>query len=271
MNQKKLASSIGWGYYLLITLLLYIPIALLVVFSFNDSTLLTFPLKGFTLKWYQQLWDDTELLRALYNSLVVGILSSLVATVIGTFAAIGVTRFRFIGKDFFLTVASLPLVVPYVVLGVAMLLLFRFLGIELSLWTVGIGHVVINIPYVLLIVAARLAGFDARIEEAAMDLGANYWQTLWRVTLPICTPALLASFLSSLTTSFDEFALTFFLTGTDNTLPIYLYSQLRFPTRVPLVITLAAVIILVTLVIVLLQEWLRRLDQPKRRKGIEIT
>ena len=258
--------TIAWTYFWLITALLYLPIVLLVIFSFNDSVLLTFPMKGFTLKWYGELFRDAELIKALYNSLLVGFGSSLVATIIGTMAAIGILRHRFIAKEFFLSIASLPLVVPYVVLGVAMLLLFRFIGIPLNLWTVGIGHVVVNIPYVLLIVAARLAGFDAHIEEAAMDLGANYWQTLFRVTLPISAPALLASFLSSFSTSFDEFALTFFLIGTDNTLPIYLYSQMRFPSRLPMVIALAAVIIFATLVTVIVLEWLRHLDQPRRRK-----
>jgi spermidine/putrescine transport system permease protein len=263
--------TIAWTYFWLITALLYLPIVLLVIFSFNDSVLLTFPMKGFTLKWYGELFRDAELIKALYNSLLVGFGSSLVATIIGTMAAIGISRHRFIAKEFFLSIASLPLVVPYVVLGVAMLLLFRFIGIPLNLWTVGIGHVVVNIPYVLLIVAARLAGFDAHIEEAAMDLGANYWQTLLRVTLPISAPALLASFLSSFSTSFDEFALTFFLIGTDNTLPIYLYSQMRFPSRLPLVIALAAVIIFATLVTVIVLEWLRHLDQPRRRrKRLEI-
>lgn len=263
--------TIAWTYFWLITALLYLPIVLLVIFSFNDSVLLTFPMKGFTLKWYGELFRDAELIKALYNSLLVGFGSSLVATIIGTMAAIGISRHRFIAKEFFLSIASLPLVVPYVVLGVAMLLLFRFIGIPLNLWTVGIGHVVVNIPYVLLIVAARLAGFDAHIEEAAMDLGANYWQTLLRVTLPISAPALLASFLSSFSTSFDEFALTFFLIGTDNTLPIYLYSQMRFPSRLPLVIALAAVIIFAPLVTVIVLEWLRHLDQPRRRrKRLEI-
>lgn len=258
--------TIGWSYFWVITGLLYLPILLLVLFSFNDSVLLTFPFKGFTLRWYGQLFRDAELLKALTNSLLVGFVSSLAATIIGTMAAIVISRHHFFAKDFFLNMASLPLVVPYVVLGVAMLLLFRFIGIPLNLWTVGIGHVVINVPYVLLIVAARLAGFDPHLEEAAMDLGASYWQTLMRVTLPISAPALLAAFLSSFSTSFDEFALTFFLVGVENTLPIYLYSQLRFPTRLPLVIALSAMIIFTTLIMVVALEWLRHFDQPRRRK-----
>lgn len=237
---------------------LYLPIALLVIFSFNDSALMIFPLKGFTLRWYQALLESTELLRAVGNSLVVGVGSSLVATVVGTTAAIGLIRYSFRGRGFFLLIASMPLVIPYVVLGVALLILFASLGFNLSLWTIGVGHVIISIPYVVLIVAARLAGFPASLEEAAMDLGATYWETLLRVTLPICSPAIGAAFLSSFTTSFDEFAVSFFLVGTRATLPIYLYSQLRFPNRLPIVVTLAAVVMTTSIALLALSEWLRR-------------
>lgn len=257
--------SIHFLYFLLMVVFLYLPIVILIVFSFNDSPMLTLPLKGFTLKWYYALLEAGELLKAVGNSLSVGFVSSLAATVLGTMAALVITRFHFIGRQFFLSIAAMPLVIPYVVLSVALLMLFNQFGVELSLWTVGIGHVVINIPYVMLIVAARLAGFEENIEEAAMDLGATYWGTLRRITLPISAPAILAAFLSSFTTSFDEFALSFFLTGTQNTLPVYLYSQLRFPSRLPLVITLAAIIICVSLAIMLLSEWMRRKGQVKSR------
>jgi len=126
---------------------------------------------------------------------------------------------------------------------------------------------VINIPYNVLIVSARLAGFDKSLEEASMDLGANYWQTILRVYLPIAMPALVASFLSSFVTSFNEFALAFFLTGRENTLQMYLYSQMRFPSRLPLVVTLASITMVATIVVMILSEWLRRLGQPGETKG----
>jgi spermidine/putrescine transport system permease protein len=122
-------------------------------------------------------------------------------------------------------------------------------------------------PYVMLIVAARLAGFEQSLEEAAQDLGASYWQTLIRITLPIAAPALLSAFLMSFTTSFDEFALAFFLTGNQATLPIYLYSQLRFPSRLPLVVSLASIIILVSIALLVLAEWLRGFGQDKLRSA----
>jgi spermidine/putrescine transport system permease protein len=162
----------------------------------------------------------------------------------------------------------MPLVIPYVVLGVALLILFGSLGVPLSLWTVGVGHVIVNIPYVMLIVASRLTGFPASLEEAAMDLGATYWGTLWHVTLPISGPAIAAAFLTSFTTSFDEFAVSFFLVGSETTLPIYLYSQLRFPNRLPIVVTLAAIVMVASTGVLLLAEWLRHRGHPGVRRGV---
>lgn len=258
-NQQK--STFLSIYFWIFVIFLYIPIFLLIIFSFNNSNLLVFPLKGFTLRWYHDLLAADELLKAVWNSLILGLISSLFATTLGTAAAISLVRYNFPGKALFLSIASLPLVIPYVVLGVALLILFDQVGIPLSLMTVGAAHVVINMPFVMLVVAARLAGFDSALEEAAMDLGANYWVALSRVTLPIAAPALLAAFLMSFTTSFDEFALAFFLTGNETTLPVYLYSQLRFPYRLPLVITLASVIMVFSIIIIIFSEWLRRFGE----------
>jgi len=261
--------SVGAVYYVILAAFLYLPIAILVLFSFNNATVLVFPLRGFTFKWYGELLKAKELLKAVRNSLTLGLVTSSVATLLGTMAAIGIVRFRFVGRNFFLAIASMPMVIPYVVLGVALLILFGSLGIQLSLFTVGVGHVVISVPYVVLIVAARLAGFPASLEEAAMDLGETYWGTLRRVTLPIAMPAILAAFLSSFTTSFDEFAVSFFLIGRQATLPIYLYSQLRFPSRLPLVVTLAAIVMVSSIAILGLSEWLRHRGQPTGKRSVK--
>lgn len=259
--------SPGFAYFVLFTVFLYLPILLLIVFSFNNSRTLSLPLKGFTLQWYAALLGADQLIRAVGNSLVLGLIASAVATALGTMAAIGITRFNFPGRGLFLGVSAMPMVIPYVVLGVALLILFAQLGVPLSLWTVGVGHVIINIPYAMLIVASRLAGFDAHLEEAAMDLGETYWGTLRRVTLPMCAPAILSAFLSSFTTSFDEFAVSFFLIGTQSTLPVYLYSQLRFPSRLPIVVTLAAIIMVASVGIVLVSEWLRRVGEGAQSRA----
>jgi spermidine/putrescine transport system permease protein len=245
------------AWYVAAACFLYTPLAVLILFSFNEGTTLMFPLKGLTLRWYREMLQAEELLRALRSSLIVAAVSSAAATALGTMAAIAVTRFRFPGRDMFLTIGALPLVIPYVVLGVALLILFSWLGVPLSLWTAAVAHATVSFPYVMLIVSARLNGFAKNLEEASMDLGATYWGTLRRVTLPICAPALLAGLLSSFTTSFDEFALSFFLTGTEGTLPVYLYSQLRFPGRLPLVLALASVIIVLSFLLLLAAERLR--------------
>jgi spermidine/putrescine transport system permease protein len=264
---RRIPLTPGAAYYLLALAFLYLPLALLVLFSFNDATALAFPFKGFTLKWYARLIEARELLAALRNSLAVGFVVALASTALGTMAAVAVARFEFPGRRLFLAINALPLVIPYVVLGVALLIGFSAAGVRPSLVTVAVGHIVISTPYVVLIVMARLALFEPNLEEAAMDLGATYWGTLARVTLPLASPALAGAFLTSFTTSLDEFALSFFLTGTDNTLPIYLYSQLRFPNRLPLVVALASVMIVFSVLLVVLAERLRRVGRPGRPRG----
>lgn len=264
MDRKVLRSFSFW-YFVIATALLYLPILLLIVFSFNDSTSLTFPLSGFTLRWYQRLFASTELLRSVWNSVLVGVASSLIATVLGTMIAIAVVRYDFPGRGLVVAVSAMPLVIPYVVLGVALLVAFSYVNIPLSLWTVTAGHVVINIPLVVLIVAARLIGMEPNLEEAAMDLGATYWGTLFRVTLPIAFPAMAAAFLTSFTTSFDEFAVAFFLVGPEPTLPVYIFSQLRYPSRLPIVVALASVIMAASVLLIVLAEWLRRYGQQPPR------
>lgn len=264
----KQVKWLGPLYYVILAIFLYLPILFLIVFSFNDSVVLTFPLKGFTLRWYQQLLHTPELLAALRNTLWVAVVSSFLATLLGAMSAIAINRYTFWGKRLFSSISTFPMVIPYLVLGVALLLLFNFLGIQLNLWTVAIGHVVINIPYTILIIGPSLTGFAAILEEASMDLGETYWGTLRKITLPIITPSLIAAFLSSFSTSFDEFALTFFLTGTKTTLPIYLYSQLRFPQRLPLAITVAAVVIVFSSILLIVSEWLRlRSERHLKTRG----
>jgi spermidine/putrescine transport system permease protein len=265
MPKHKLP-SFGAVYVLLIGVLLYLPIALLIIFSFNNATSLTFPLKGFTLQWYQQLGQSSELLASVRNSVLIAFGSSLVATSLGTMGAIAIVRYNLPGRGLFLAVAAMPLVIPYVILGVALLILLNQAGIPLSAPSAGLGHVIISIPYAILIISSRLVGFPNNLEEAAMDLGASYWEALLRVTIPIISPALLASFLLCFTISFDEYSIASFLVGTDTTLPVYMYSQLRFPTRLPIVIAMAAIIMTVTMLAMLISEWLRRSGQDSSRK-----
>jgi len=259
MNKPR-TSVFGSVYFVLMAVFLYLPIMILIIFSFNDSMVLAFPLKGFTFEWYRQLGNAHELLISARNSVWVGVLSSLVAVVIGAIAAIALTKRHMPARNVFLSLASVPLVMPSIVLGVAMLVFFRrVLGIELNMWLIAAAHVLISIPSTILIVMARLADFSYNLEEAAMDLGANYWLTLIKVTIPISLPALVAAFLTAFTTSFDEYAMTTLITGTDTTLPVYLYSLLRFPRRLPIAVAMGSIIMVISAILVVLAEWLRRL------------
>jgi len=246
------------GYYALLVGLLYLPLAILVVFSLHANTVLAFPLQGFTLDWYRQVLGTPTALAAARNSLLVAFGSSLAATALATMLAVLVARYRFRGKELLLSLSVLPLIVPYVVLGVALLLLFAALGVERSLWTVGAAHTIIALPYALLIIVARLAGVSPDLEEAAMDLGASYPTTLRRVVLPIIAPAIVAAWLVAFTASFDEFALALFLSGADATLPVFIYGQLRFASRLPLLIALATLVMAGTLTLAFVAERLRR-------------
>jgi len=248
------------SYFFGLIALLYLPIAVLFLFSINSNTYLSFPLQGLTLNWYEKLFASEALLRSARNSLVVALGSSLTATLMGTMVALLMMRYQFRSKGLLVAMAVLPLIVPYIVLAVALFLLFSVLHIDRSLLTVGIAHTVVALPYVLLIVGARLAGFDASIEEAAMDLGADYPTTLRRIVIPMIAPAMISAWLTAFTVSFDEFALALFLAGTQPTFPVYLYGQLRFANRLPIMIALAVLMMIGTLMLVLIAERVRRVE-----------
>jgi spermidine/putrescine transport system permease protein len=257
MNTRRGSVVLG-AYYWGLILLLYLPIALLFLFSVNSSASLSFPINQLTLEWYRQLFDADAVLRSARNSLIVALGSSLAATGLGTMVSILMLRYKFRGQRILVSLAVLPLIVPYVVLAVSLLILFSALDINRSLWTVGIAHTVVALPYTLLIISSRLAGFDPSFEEAAMDLGADYPTTLRRVVLPLIFPAMVSAWLTAFTVSFDEFALALFLSGTQPTFPVYLFSQLRFANRLPIMIALAVLLMIGTLTLVSLAERLRR-------------
>ena len=246
------------AYYLALLFALYFPIGILFLFSLNNGVIFAFPLKGLTIHWYRDMLHNPQLIQAALNSLLVATGSSLAATALGTTAAVAVLRFQFKGKTPFIALALVPLLVPYIILGAALLILFAGLGIERSLWTVTIAHTIVSLPYVLLVIMARLVGFDKHLEEAAEDLGASYGYTMRRVILPLITPAILAAWLVAFTVSFDEFILASFLIGRRPTLPVYLLSQLRFANRFPQVVAITVLVMMASLSLVLLAQWLQR-------------
>lgn len=257
----------------LLVVFLYAPLLVLFVFSFNDDSTIRFPLQGFTTQWYKDFLANPELTGSLRTSAIIAFIASTIAVLLGILASLVLVRRRFFGKSGVTAFLLSPLVIPYVVFGIALLILFKtvdvfldqWIGVTmgLSIWTVAIGHVVIFLPYAILVLAPRIERIDERLEEAARDLGATGLRTFRSITLPLIVPAVLSSFLISFTFSFDEFAVANFVVGDQVTFPIYLYSQLRFPTLLPQAIAVAVVVFIASLVIVLLAEVGRRFLERK--------
>lgn len=246
-------------YILIYVFFLYAPIMLLPLFSLNDSAIATFPIRGLTISWYKKLLQDETLLSAVWSSVLVAAVVAVVSTGLGVMAAMGLTRGRLPGRSFAMAIFLLPLVVPPIVLGVALLTLFRkILGFELSLLTVAIGHVLICLPYSILVLIARFESFDVSLEEASMDLGQSPLQTFRRITFPLVRPGVVASLLLTSVVSFDEFLIAFFLSGTEPTLPIVIWGSLRFPSKLPITLALGSVILIVTVALVVFAEIYRR-------------
>ncbi|MFP6730091.1 MAG: ABC transporter permease [Alphaproteobacteria bacterium] len=237
---------------------IYIPVLFLPLFSFNDSIYIAFPLKGFTLQWYVNMANSDGLMTSVYNSLRVGAVVAVLATTLGTFAAKAVTRYKMPGRGPVITFIMLPLVIPGIIMGIALLIIANMTGLGLSLYTVGVGHLLVSTPFAMLIMVSRLEGFDKNLEEASQDLGESAWSTFWRVTFPLALPGIIASLLLSFTISFDEFILAFFLSGTNTTLPVYIWGQLRFPTKLPTVLALGTCILVISFFVVTFAEWFRR-------------
>ena len=259
----------GWGllaYAVFYLAFLYIPVMFLPLFSFNDSAFIAFPLVGFTTKWYGQMLADTAMQHALWNSIKVGSAAALVSTTLALLAARALTRYHLPGGGAILSITSLPLFIPDIVLGISLLLLVNAVRIPLSLMVVTIGHVLICVPFAIAVLMSRLEGFDRNLEEASLDLGETGWMTFWRITLPLVLPGVISSLLLTFIVSFDEFLIAYFLAGTEQTLPIYIWGQLRFPQNLPVVLALGALILVTSCLLVVLAEWLRSLGVERGRQ-----
>jgi spermidine/putrescine transport system permease protein len=207
-------------FFALVIVFLYAPIAILLVFSFNSSPIPVFPLSGFTVRWYHDFLANGDIQAALETSAIIAVVSSVGAVALGILAAIGLTRRRFRGQLGVTALLLSPLVIPLLVLGVSLALLFHELGMQRSIYTVMIGHVVITVPYTILVIRPRLGQIDASLGEAAYDLGAGPFTTFRRVTLPLILPAVVSAFMIAFTTSFDEYAVASFLVGPRQTFPV---------------------------------------------------
>lgn len=251
--KKGSLSTLGKIYSVLMYLILYIPIIVLVIFSFNSSKL-NATWTGFTLQWYKKLLTNYQLLNALKNSLIIAFASSLVAVIIGTLTAIGIYKYNFKGKSVMDGMLYIPIVIPEIVLGISLLAFFSFINIPSGMFTLIIAHITFSISYVVVVVRARLEGFDKSIEEAAMDLGATPFQTFLKVTLPSIMPGVVAGGLLAFTLSIDDVIISFFVAGPNSmTFPLKVFSMVKFGVT-PEINALSTILIVLTVAIVILAE-----------------
>ena len=224
---KKKNSKLSGFYLGLIFVLMYLPIAVVIVFSFNESKL---PVRftGFSLKWYQELIHDDAMLEALGNSLFLGVVSCLVSAVIGTLGAVGLSRIHWKTKGVMEYISILPLMIPEIILGMVLMAFFYMLNLPFGMLTLLIGHTVFCVPYILMEVKARLVGMDPSLEEAARDLGAGSFRAFWDITLPLIMPAVISGSLLAFAMSMDDVVISIFVTGPRvSTLPIKVYTQMK--------------------------------------------
>jgi spermidine/putrescine transport system permease protein len=260
----------GWlfAYAIFYLAFLYLPVMFLPLFSFNNSLFISFPLAGFTTRWYAQLFADVQVQHALFNSLKVGAAAALASTMLGLPAAKALTRYRVPGGAAIMGFVNLPLFIPEIVLGISLLILLNVAQIPLSLITVVIGHVTVCVPFAITVLMSRMDGFDKSLEEASLDLGENGWMTFWRVTFPLALPGIVSALLLTFMVSFDDFLIAYFLAGTQVTLPIYIWAQLRFPFKLPSVLALGAMILVASTALVVVAEWVRSLGVSGDKKPV---
>jgi spermidine/putrescine transport system permease protein len=257
---KKIIS--GWSLIKIFTLLVYIwmfaPIVAVVILAFNPQQFGSFPMEGFSFKWFVKLSQNSTILDAFKNSLVLGSFTAIFATAIGVPAAMAFIRYEFRGKDFINTLLLAPIMIPEVILGVALLLFIRWLQQPKSFALLLIGHVVLTLPYVLLIVQARLVGIKKEYEEAALSLGASPFQTFREITFPLLAPAIFAGMLFAFTISFDDVTATlFWATAQNQTVPVKIFGMLRNSIS-PEINALGAVMIVLTVSTPLLAGYISR-------------
>ena len=237
------------GITLLAYLFLFAPIVILIAYSFNASRS-TVVWTGFTLDWYREVFDDRQLGRGLWVSVIIAASSAAVSTAIGTLTALAIVKRRFRGRDALSTLMMAPLVLPEIVIAVAFLVLMVTAGITLGYFTLITSHVLVSVPFTMLIVRAAASALDRRLEEAAADLGASELQVFLRVTLPILMPAILTAFLLAATLSFDNFVMSVFTSGVGTTpLPLRIYSMLKLGIT-PEINALGALMVLVNVLVV---------------------
>jgi spermidine/putrescine transport system permease protein len=248
------------GWTTLVFVFLYIPIVVLVVFSFNSSKL-NIVWQSFTIDWYVRLFNNTPLIRAAKNSLIIASITTLLSVILGTLGAWLLHRYRFRFSRAIQTLVAVPMVMPEILIGISLLILFVTIGLDLGFTSVIIGHVTFSFPFVLVAVQARLQGLDPALEEAALDLGATPFQAFWLVIVPCLRPAIVAGALMAFTLSMDELIVSVFVkSAASSTLPVKVFDMARVGLN-PMLNALSAIFIVATVAFVLFSEYLNKLSR----------
>lgn len=241
----------------LIYLFLYLPIGVLIVYSFNSNKY-SAVWKGFTWQWYTQLFNDSQLIQAALNSLVIAAVSATASVLIGTLSAVALWRYRFRGRQTLNGLLYVVMMSPDIIMAVALLAIFVALGINLGFWSLLIAHVTFCLPFVIITVYARLSGFNVQLLDAARDLGASEFVAFRRIIVPLLGSAILAGWLLAFTLSLDDVIVSFFVTGPDfQILPLKIYSMVRLGVK-PEVNALASLLFVLSLILVAGSQWLLR-------------
>jgi len=249
---------------------LYAPILLLPLFAFNDATVIAFPLSGFTTDWFARLAETRALHDAVRNSLFIAVMTALFSTILGVCAARAGAMSHFPGKRGIMGLIMIPLVLPEIIVAVALLVVMvQVLGLGLSNWTIIFAHTLICTPFSVAILNGAFQNLDPAMEEAALDLGETRWSAFRLVILPLVTPGIVSSLLISFTISLDEFIIAFFVTGANPTMPVYIWSLLRFPASVPVVMALGTILVALSVLLLTIAEIFRR--RGLARAGVKDT
>ncbi len=269
MEKRKRSrwSFLSNGYLLLVLLFIYLPIAYVVVFSFNDSKSMT-KFTGFSLKWYENMLSDRTMLDSIKYTVLVAVIATVVSTVMGTIAAIGLSKARPLIRTAILETNNLPVMNPDIVTAIGMMLLFIVAGVRLSLTTLILSHITFCTPYVILTVMPKLRQLDDNVAEAALDLGANPWQALSKVILPQIYPAILSGALIAFSMSFDDFVISFFTAGVGiNNISMYVYSMKRYNPSVNALSTLIVIVVTLILILVNVIPYIKDKQSQKEEKS----
>jgi putative spermidine/putrescine transport system permease protein len=249
-----------------VVLFLWLPLGIILVYAFNTSNIQSWPIPGVTLRWFRVAWNDPEARDALLLSLKAALASTAIALVLGTMAAVAISRFNFFGREIFSFLIVLPIALPGVITGIALSSFFTFWGVQFSLWTIVIGHATFCVVIVYNNVLARLRRTSPSLIEASMDLGADGWQTFRFVTFPVLSTALISGALLAFALSFDEVIVTLFTAGAQNTLPIWILGKIRLGQQLPEVNAVVFVVILLTIIPVVISQRLTQESGILRRE-----